>query len=226
MHVLRPHTLITLALLTVFLLPRATLGAADGDAAGEAELRRKAQEVEKLKEELNRAQSDLKKLEAENQRLRTEKPAAPPATTPPSTEPRRPVAVVTTLPPMEQGQVIEVHELVGQFAAEPEAARQRYAKQVLRVKGTVAGFDTALVTRGYGVRLESPEKSITVICRFRLPDPYSAVYTKRSGQALVARVGERTEVPLLEVGDAVTIEGTCKGLKKGELSFSGCELLK
>jgi len=228
MHLLRPRLLVTVALLTGFLLQPTTLPAADGDTARDDELRRKAQEVEKLQEELNRAQSDLKQLEAENQRLRTEKPAASPAATTPPAEPQKPTPVVATLPPFEPGQVIEVNELVGQFAAEPEAARQRYAKKLFSVTGTVAGFDPKLLTRGYDVRLDSPEKpsSITVICQFRLPDRYTAVYTKRSGQALTARVGERTEVPLLEVGDAVTIKGTCKGLKKGELTFSGCRVMK
>ena len=225
MHLRRPH-LILFALLTGFLLRPPALVAADGDTAREDELQRKAQEVEKLKQELNRAQSDLKKLEAENQRLRKGRSDATPATATPSAESKKPAPVAATLPPLEPGQVIEVSELAGQFAAEPEAARQRFAKKLFRVKGTVAGFDPTLLTRAYAVRLESPEKSITVICHFRLPDRYTAVYTKRSGQTLVARVGERTEVPLLEVGDAVSIVGTCKGLKKGELTFSGCEVLK
>jgi hypothetical protein len=52
------------------------------------------------------------------------------------------------------------------------------------------------------------------------------VYTERGGQALVGRIGERTEVPLLHADDLVTIQGTCKGLKKGELTFSGCRVMK
>ena len=225
MHPLRPRLLVTLLLLMSGLLETAAL-AADGDAAREAELRRKAQEVEKLKDEVRRAQSDLKKLEAENQRLRKEDPLATPPDAAPSTDSVKPVPAIATPPPLEAGQVVEIRELVGQFAAQPEAARQRYAKQRLSVKGTVTGFDCKLLTRRYDVRFESPERGIAVVCRFRLPDVYTAVYTKRSGQALAARVGERTEVPLLEVGDAVIVEGTCKGLKKGELTFSRCQVLK
>ena len=225
MHARLPH--LPLVVLLMGLLPGLpALVAADSDGAREAELRRKAQEIERLKEELDRAQADLKKLEAENQRLRKGKSDAAPATPRPSAESKKPAPVVATLPPIEPGQVIEVSELVGQFAAEPEAAHERYVKKVLRVRSTVAGFDASLLTRGYDVRLESAEKGITVICHFRLPDRYTAVYTKRSGQALAARVGERAEVPLLEVGDAVTIEGTCKGLKKGELAFTGCQVMK
>ena len=226
MYLLRHRLPLALLLLTGFLLRPPGLVAADGDAAREDELRRKAQEVEKLKEELNRAQSDLKKLEAENQRLRKGKSDAALTTATPSAESKKPAPVVATLPPLEPGQVIEVSELVGQFSTEPEAAGQRYAKKVLRVKGTVAGFDTELVTRGYSVRLDSPARGVTVLCHFRVPDEYTAVYTKRSGQTLVARVGTGSELPLFQVGDAVTIEGTCKGLKKGELAFSGCRVMK
>jgi len=214
MHLLRLRLLVALVLFTAFLVQRATLAAADGDAAREDELQRRAQEVEKLKQELNRAQSDLKKLGAENQRLRTEKPAPTPAATTPPAEPPKPVPFVATLPPLEAGQVVEVNELVGQFAAEPEAAGQRYAKKLFSVTGTVAGFDPKLVTRAYDVRLDSPEKSITVLCHFRLADRYTAVYTKRSGQALTGRVGERTAVPLLEVGDAVISKAPARGSRK------------
>ena len=225
MHARLPH-LALVVLLTGLLPGLSALLAAESDAAREAEVRRKTQEIERLKEELDRAQADLKKLEAENQRLRTGKSDAAPATPRPSAESRKPAPVVATLPPLDAGQAIEVSELVGQFAAEPEAARERYAKKLFRVKGTVAGFDTGLVTRGYYVRLESPERAITVLCHFRVPDEYTAVYMKRSGQTLVARVGKGSELQLFQVGEGVVIEGTCKGLKKGELTFSRCEVLR
>ena len=225
MHFLRPRLLVALLLSSTFLLSATPLAAADGAPASDEEIRRQAQEVERLRQELQRAQSDLKKLESENQRLRQDKAKPVPKVATSPAEPVKPVAAINTLPPLEPGHVVGVNELVGQFTAEPEAAGARYAKQVLRVTGTVAGFDPGLLTRGYGVRLESPEKAVTVICHFRLPDRYAAVYTKRSGQELVARIGERTEVPLLAVGEAVTIEGRCKGLKKGELTFSGCAVM-
>jgi hypothetical protein len=201
------------------------LPAAEGAPASDAEIQRQAQEVERLQQELQRAQSELRKLESENQRLRQEKTQPAPAAATAPGEPVKPVPAVATLPPLEAGQVLEVGDLVRQFATEPEAAGQRYAKQVLRVKGTVAGFDPGLLTRGYGVRLESPDKTVTVICHFKLPDRYTAVYTKRGGQELVGRIGERTEVPFFTVDETVIIEGTCKGFKKRELSFSGCQLM-
>jgi hypothetical protein len=218
---LRSRLFIALVLAAAVLRPMPALTAADGVPTSDEELRRQAQEVERLQKELQRAQSELKKAEAENQRLRQEK--TQPA---PTAAPAKPVPAVATLPPLEPEQVLEVSDLVRQFTAEPEAAGQRYTKQMLRVKGAVAGFDPDLVTRGYAVRLESPDKSVTVVCHFKLPDHYTAVYTKRKGQELVGRVGERTEVPFSAIGDLVTIEGKCKGLKKGEISFSGCELMK
>ena len=226
MHPLRRRLLFALLAFTAFLLQPVTLVGADSDAAREAEVRRKTQEIERLQEELTRAQSDLKKLEAENQRLRKGESEAAPAPAVPPSESKKLAPVVAALPPLDAAQAIEVSELVAQFAAEPEAARERYANKEFRVKGTVAGFDTALVTRGYYVRLDSPGRVITVLCHFRVPDEYTAVYMKRSGQTLVARVGKGLELQLFRVGDGVVIEGTCKGLKKGELTFSGCRVMK
>ncbi len=226
MILFRSRCLAAAALLAASVLLRTTLVAADNSATRDEELRRKSEEVERLKEELNRAQSDLKKLEAENQQLRTNQPSAAPAAGAAPTESRTEIPSVATLPPLAPDQAIDASELVAHFAAEPEAAGQRYAKKVFRLKGTVQGFNTELVTRGYSVRVESPDKSVTVLCHFRVPGEYAAVYTKRSGQVLVARLGKDTERQLLQVGDAVTIEGTCTGLKKGELTFSGCQMVK
>jgi hypothetical protein len=224
---LRPDRLVVVLLLsTIFLWSVAGLTAADSPPASEEEIRRQAQEVERLQKELQRAQSDLQKLESENQRLRQEKTNPPSKAAPTSAEPAKPVAAIATLPPLEPGQIIEVSALVAQFLAEPEAAGRRYTKKEFRVQGTVAGFDPWLLTRNYTVRLDSPERRVVVTCQFHLPDRYTAVYTKHSGQTLVGKLDERTEAQLLQVGDPVTIEGKCKGLKKGELSFTGCQVVK
>ncbi len=223
---LRSRRLVAGALVAASVLLRTTLVAADNGTAGDEELRRKTQEVERLKEELNRAQSDLKKLEAENQQLRTNKPSAASVAGAAPAESRKELPAIATLPPLEPEQTIDVSELVAHFVAEPAAAGWRYAKKVFRVKGAVHALNADFATRGYSVRLESAEKSVVVLCRFRVPGDYVAVYTKRSGQVLVARLAKNTERQLLQVGDAVTIEGTCKGLKNGELIFTGCQTVR
>jgi len=204
------------------------LRAADGAADPEMELRRKAEEVEKLKEELNRAQSDLKKLEVENQRLRTEKTNAPPASTPPATTvaPAKPVPAVATLPPLESGAVVDAADLTEHFRADPAKAGERYRKKTFRVKGEVTRFGAKILVRYYEVILQTPEKSATVVCTFNYLDRYRAVYTKDSGEVLVGVVGERTEIPLLKVGDRVEIEGTCEGLDGRKIAFHRCRVVK
>jgi hypothetical protein len=203
--------------------------AADGDADNAAELQRKAQEVEKLKEELNRAQSDLQKLEAENQRLRAEKTNPPPTpATPPATPatPARPAPAVATLRPLAPGEVVETRDMVEQFRADPAGAEQRYRKKAFRVRGEIARFSVKFAVRYYDVVLASPERSISVVCGFNYVDRYRSVYTKQTGEVLVGVVGQRKEIPLLKVGDSVVVEGTCKGLKDGELVFNGCQVVK
>lgn len=200
--------------------------AAEADRSREDELRRKTEEVERLKQELQRAQEQLKQLKADNERLQKEqaRPARPPSPVP--TAPAKPIAPIATLPPLQAGQLVDADELVGHFRADPAAAGARYDKKTFRVKGAVARFDPALALRNYDVILASPESLVGVVCNFRYADRLTAVYTRQKGQLLVARAGAKAEHKLLQVGETVIIQGKCRGLKDGQIVLAGCKLVR
>ncbi len=222
MRVPVPRIGLALLLLLVAILPGATrLLAGDATAPADDELGRKTQEVQRLKEALDRAQSDLKRLQEENQRLRQEKPAATNA--PP---PGPAVAALRDLPPLQEGDLVSAPDLVTHFQADPAAATQRYSKKMLRVSGTVRAFSVGVLQRSYEVRLESPEKSVLLTCRFNYLDQYRSVITQQKGRVLVGRIDDRSVRTLLRLGDTVVIQGRCGGLKDGEITLGGCQVMR
>jgi hypothetical protein len=225
MNMQRVKTLLWCALLSVsFSLARPlTAKAAEADRSMEKELRRKTEEVERLKQELQQAQDQLKQLKADNERLQKEQ-ARPPRLAP--TAPPKPLTPLATLPQLKAGQLVDLDELAGHFRADPAAAGVRYGKQTFRVKGAVARFDPAIMLRNYDVILASPDSLLAVACNFRYPDHFTAVYTKQKGQVLVARAGSKAEHKLLHVGETVIIQGKCRGLKDGQIVLTGCEMVK
>lgn len=216
-----PCLALTLSLLTTT-LPLAAL-AADQDT----ELQRKQAEVERLKQDLDKAQGDLKKLQKENERLRKEKTPAS-ATAKPTDPPAPPVKPLATLPPLGSDELVDLADLVGHFRATPEAATQRYGKQMIRLRGEVARFDSKSFRRAYDVLLVSPDPALGVVCSFNYAadSNTSAVYTTKRGSELVRSTTRGGVLPLLAIGDKVTIRGRCKGMAEGEIVLTGCELAR
>jgi hypothetical protein len=209
-------------LLLVAILPGGRGLAADDPAApADDELSRKAQEVQRLKDALDRAQSDLKRLEEENRRLRQEKPAA---TNAPAAGPA--VAPMAGLPPLQEGDLVTARDLATHFQADPTVAAERYSKKVLRLSGTVTGFSIGVLQRTYEVRLESPDKSVRLTCRFNYVDQYRSVVTQQKGRVLVGRIDDRSVRTLLHLGEAVVIQGRCGSLKDGEIALTGCQVIR
>lgn len=186
-----------------------------------AELRRKAEEVERLKNELSRAQTELKQLKQDNERLRTERAQMVPAPAP--AKPSKPLVEV---PPVKRDDVVDVRDLVLYYKTDPAAADARFKKKTFRITGTVERFNAKMFLRKYDVVLESPEKAIKVTGSFDYADNFNAVFTKERGQSLVALVGPNGEMNLMKVNDAVTLRGTCQGLSGPYVDFSGCEVIR
>ncbi len=172
-----------------------------------------------------KAQKELERLKKENERLRRQQELAPKSASPPARE-LKPVRPMSELPPLGKGAEVEADELAGHFAADPVAAAKRYDKQTFRVKGEVERFSTGLVTRNFSVLLASPDRGLTVKCRFNYIDQYRTVFTRQDARKLTARFEGGSEVDLLEVGQPVVIEGKCAGLKDGDIVFNGCRLVK
>ena len=203
--------------------------AADEDAQvkrTEEQVQQLRRELEKKELELRKKEQDLQQLKQENQRLRKQKtPATVIVTNIASPAPARPVTPLAGLPPLGENEQVEAHDLTGQFAADPAAAATRYHGKVIRVHGRVGHFGTSLITRNYQVVLDGPAAGGPVaMCAFNYVDKYRSVFTHDHGRTLVARSEGGAEQALLNVGDTVVIQGTCKSFQDGEVSLSGCRI--
>ena len=186
------------------------------------ELKRKADEVEKLRQELARREAELRKLKDENERVAREpNPAAPTA----SRVVEKSSTPIEPLPAIKAGDTLDTKEIVLHYKTDSAAADHRYRKKTFQIKGVVERFEPKRFVRLYDVLLESPEKSVGLVCKFSYADRWKAVYTKEHGRLLVAREGQ-SEIRLLKAGDTVIVRARCEGLKGSDLEFSRCELVR
>ena len=192
----------------------------------------KEAEIQKLKQDLARAEAEAAKLNQTEAQPKNElKPsAAAPVKSSDSTTPRArtpgPAKPAGDLPLVKRDEIVDAAELVQQFKTDSAAAEERCQKKTFRVKGVIQRFVTKLFRRQYEVILESPEKFLRVVSRFDYPDDYKSVYTIQNGQKLVGRPAENKAVTLMTVGDAVVFQGRCKGLRDAEIVFTGCKMVR
>ena len=189
----------------------------------------KEAEIQKLKQDLARAEAEAAKLNQTEAQPKNEPtpPAAAPVKSSDSTTPRGrtpgPAKPAGDLTPLKRDEIVDAADLVQQFKTDSSAAEQRCQKKTFGVKGVIARFEAKLFRRQYEVILESPEKFMRVVLRFDYPDDYKSIYTIQNGQKLVGRPAENKEVTLMTVGDAVVFQGKCKGLRDAEIVFTGCK---
>ena len=200
----------------------------------QAEARRqKEAEVQKLKQDLARAEAEAAKLNQSEAKPKNEDrpPVVAPVESPVSTPavvstpaPLKPVAVER--PTLKTDEVVDAADLIEEFKVDSAAANERCKKQTFRIKGVVERFETKLVLRKYDVVLKSPENFLRVVLRFDYPDEYKTIYTIQKGQKLVGHPAANKEVTMMTVGDSVLFQGTCKGLKDEEIIITGCKRVR
>src|SRR5438552_2725520 len=192
----------------------------------------KEAEIQKLKRDLARAETEAAKLNQAEAQPKNEDtpPAAEPLKSSDSTTKREhtpgPAKPAGDLPSVKRDEIVDAAELVQQFKTDSAAAEERCQKKTFRVKGVIQRFEAKLFLRQYEVILESPEKFLRVVLRFDYPDDYKSVYTIQNGQKLVGRPAENKAVTLMMVGDAVVFQGRCKGLRDAEIIFTGCKIVR
>lgn len=200
------------------------------------ELKRQAESAKQLQAELDRTKAELNRLQqippgspptaTPKSERRPETPAktitagAPPEPAQPDPMNDRPASVA--LPAIDAASIIEVADILQQFAQNPTAAGKHYDKQKLTFRGTIAGFDKPALRRDFEVIFRTSAGQL--VCRVAPPDRYAAVFTTRSGAVLTGRTERGAESELLKIGDAVSIEGTCQGLKDGSIQFTRCKV--
>jgi hypothetical protein len=179
-------------------------------------------EVEKLKAELSKAKEENAELQkqreadAKSVASRTAAEQAVVHVSPP----------MSTLPQIEEGQTVDAMDLGGHYRANPAAADQRYRDKSFIVRGEVAGFEKPLFVRDYKILLKTADRELKIVCQVYPPEDYKAVFTVKSGTALVGLTAREERVPLMKVGDTITLSGRCKGLRDTVVAMSGCQVKK
>jgi hypothetical protein len=192
----------------------------------------KEAEIQRLKQDLARAEADAAKLnQTEAQPKNEPKPSAaalvkPSDSTNPHARTPGPAEPAAELTSVKGDEIVDAADLVQQFKTDSTAAEERCQKKTLRVKGVIERFEAKLFRRQYEVILESPEKFLRVVMRFDYPDDFKSIYTIQNGQKLAGRPAENNEVTLMTVGDAVVFQGRCKGLRDAEIIFTGCKMVR
>lgn len=198
--------------------------------------KQKTAEIQKLKQDLARAEAEAAKLNQELEIQPKDETAQSPAhaeKTPPfksstqgngaAPEPAKRPLRPSELKPED---TVDASELIELFKADSTAAGERWRQKTFRVKGVIHRFEGKLFLRQYAVILESPERFMRVILRFDYPDAYKSIYTIQNGQKLVGRPAENKQVTLMTAGDMVVVQGRCQGLRGEEIAFTGCRIVR
>ena len=183
-------------------------------------------ELEKKAAQADKLAIDLEKARAENSRLKGEIGAPPKSFStpvlPPQVEqslqklpPTRPLA---ELPPLIKGEVVLASDLLHHYAMDPAAADQRYRKKSFKLQGIVTDLDKPLLMSPYRVIFRVPASPLKIICDVRSPEQFKKVYVSADRERVVGETysGRAT---LARVGEEITVQGRCAGLKDGVVSF-------
>ena len=202
------------------------------------ELERKEAELEKLKAELNQTQGEKQRLESERARLQSEqaqlkqakeaaeaKAAATAATAKAELVIPHDTPPMTTLPPLQKGEIVDAMDLMNHYRADAPAAERRYGTQAIRVQGEVTRFEKPMFVSYYVMYLKTTESRWRVMCRVYPPAHYSATFTVKAGEEMVGATSAGARTTLAKVGQKVLLEGRCDGLRDQLLTLSGCTLL-
>lgn len=181
-----------------------------------AALRIKTLEVERLRAELAAVKGQSKKVAAE-----VAKVTAP--RKPELWENRAPTPPAPSLPALKEREVVQVFDLVNHYKGDVQAADVRYRKKTIRLDGIIERMEEEAFSRSIKVILESPDRTVRVVCTVIPPDRFRATYTKSEGTVMVANDG-RSEFVWLKAGQRVIANGQVSGLKDGVLHVSRCEI--
>jgi hypothetical protein len=210
---------LTHAIAICFLISSLDCLGAESPAANtsDAAIRRKLEEIERLKSDLMKAEQELRQLQPEGS------PAAPAA---PGTQPgpAAPSSNLADLPALTPETIVGVEALAAHFRADHAAAQARYHKQTFSIQGNVTRFNPRVARRSYDLIFEPAERAPLIVAQFDYRDHYRAVYTRDNGQSLFARISERDESPLLRTGDSILIRGRCAVMKDGTVRFTRCAI--
>jgi hypothetical protein len=188
------------------------------------ELERKAAETDRLAGELEKAREEISRLKGE---VAARPKAVYQPVLPPQVEqaiqklpPTRPM---TELPALQKGEIVQVSDLLNHYAADSAAADLRYRKKNFKLRGIVTDVDKPMLVSSYKIYFRIPGNPLKMVCDVRSPEYFQKVYVKDREQVM----GETRNgiVKLVAIGQAVTLNGHCAGLKDGAIIFDYSEQL-
>jgi len=195
-----------------------------------AALRRKTEEVERLKAELETARSSVANA-AQNSSASSAAVSAPAAATIPAAknptlwEKLPPTRPATELPKLEGGELVTVFDLVNHYRADVTAADGRYRKKTFKLEGVIERIEEEFFGRAVKVLLESPDRTVRVVCAVEPPTRFKSTYTLAEGTVLMANDG-RGAFTWLRAGERLVVSGSCAGLKDGAIFLNRAELVR
>lgn len=209
-----------------------TIPRADYDA-----LKQQAEAARQLQTELDQVKAELARLrqlapEARGSQIVNtptatnpdSRQAVPPQSVAVENTPAVNIAVVanptgpwTPLPAIDATAVLNVSEVIQHFAQNPPAATEFYDGRKLKLHGVITAFDKPALRRDFEIVFRTAAGQL--VCRIAPPERFTAVFTTRSGAVLTGRTERGTEIELLKIGDAVSMEGTGQGIKDGSIRF-------
>ena len=209
--------LLTRAVATCFLITALeSLAAEDPPAnSSDAAIRRKLEEIERLKSDLLKAEQELRRLQPEVSSTAPVAPGIPAGSVAPPLN-------LADLPALTPETIVNVDTLAAHFRADRAAAEARYLKQTFIIEGNVTRFNPKVARRSYDLIFEPAERAPLVVAQFDYREHYRAVYTRDHGQSLYARINDRDESALLRIGDPIRFRGRCAGMKDGTVRLTRC----
>ena len=190
-----------------------------------AELERRSAEADRLQTELAAAQAEIARLQGTVQAARpaVSQPWIPPVVVEAARK-LPPTPAITSLPELDPKAVIPLHDLLNHFAANPEAAKGRYEKRVIRVRGFVTDVDKPLFKADYSATLRLPDHELRMVAGFVPPVEFRRVFATSDRERVIGE-SEHRRITFLQTGSEVVVEGYCAGLKNREVRLEGSKLL-
>jgi hypothetical protein len=191
--------------------------------------KRKQAEIQKLKQDLARAEEEAARLNPADGNVEPQKPKRPekvessPAR---SLTPEGPAKTIAELPSLKPDEIMDATELVQQFNSDPSGADRRYRNKTFRVRGVIERFEPRMFVRKYDVILGSPDRFVRIVAGFDYPNDYRTVFATEHGQKLVGKPAGNQEVVMMCVGQTIVLQGKCKGARDTEIVFTGSGLVR
>ncbi len=189
-------------------------------------LRRKTAEVERLKAELAAARGEAAAAQATAERAVAQ--AHQPVTAPDNHELWKDLPLTrpaAQLPPLHQGEVVNVFDLVNHYRTEPNAAVARYQGREFLLEGIVERIEDRLVGRYVKVLCVSPDRNLRVVIEWKVPEEYPKFYTKAEGRRFFGGTS-RYERLLFEAGEHVTFAVRGGAFDDGAIFLGHAELVR